>query len=358
MNVLFLNSSRRWGGTEKWVSLAVRSLSEKTGVFLACRNPELWSDAAVRPIRLPFLFEADPFTVFRLVRLIQRHRIRVLVPTKGKDYALAGIASRLTGARNVLRLGIVRKIDNRWFLRLVYRTWTDGIVVNAERIRSVLAESPFVKPEFIRVIYNGVDAESVRRQSEESASALPEFSFTAGSMGELSKRKGMDKAIRGFANFRLRVPGSGKAGLVIIGDGPERPALERLARELGVSDAVRFTGFQGNPYPFLRRCDVFVMTSHNEGIPNALLEAMALGKPVVATPAGGTDELIRNGDNGILLGDPSPESVGSALADLYGDVRKRKRIAENGRRTVETDFSLERMRDELLDFFEQAARQQ
>jgi glycosyltransferase involved in cell wall biosynthesis len=358
VNVLFLNSSRRRGGTEKWVSLAVRSLSGKVDVFLACRNPALWSGLPVRPIRLPFLFEADAATIVRLVRLILSRRIHVLVPTKRKDYALAGIASRLSGARNVLRLGIVRKLGDRWYNRLIYRAWADGIVVNAEKIKSALVESPFIVPESVRVIYNGVDAESVRRKSEESVPALPEFSFALASMGELSQRKGMDLLIRGFSEFLHRIPNEEKTGLVLIGEGSERSELERLAQKLGIAGAVFFAGFQENPYPYLKACDLFVMTSKNEGISNALLEAMALGKPVLATAAGGTDELIRHRENGILIDDPSPESLGEALADLYMDVQKRERIAENGYKTVVEFCSLDRMRDELLDFFKQTVHPQ
>jgi glycosyltransferase involved in cell wall biosynthesis len=354
VNVLFLNSSRRWGGTEAWVGLAMRSLADRAGVFLACRNKDLWQgrlgERAVLE-RLPFAFEADPVTIAGLVRLIRRHAIDLVVPTKRKDYCLAGIASRLTGIRNVIRLGIVRPVGGRPADRLVYGRWADGFVVNAAAIRDALSESPFIPKDRVRVVYNGVEADAVRERAAAFDPGLPGFRFTISSVGELSGRKGVLNLIRGFAEFRKSVPDPMAAGLLLVGDGPERPALEAAASELGVADSVVFAGFRENPHPFVARSDAFVMASRNEGISNALLEAMALGRPVITTAAGGAAEVVRDGENGIVLHDGSAEAIGNAIRRLYFQPAERDRLGKAGRATALERCSPARMADELLEFF-------
>lgn len=353
LKILFLNSSRRWGGTESWLALAARSLHGHAEAHLACRDAELWRDRFAPSLRLPFRFEADPATLLGLVRFVRSHGIDVLVPTKRKDYALAGQVARLTGVANVLRLGIVRNLADRPHNRLVYRAWADGIVVNAERIRTALAAAGFVRPERVRVIYNGVDAGALTERARDYEPDLPPFPFTVCTLGELSPRKDASTLLEGFARFRRET--AAEAGLLLIGEGPDREPLRARAAALGLADSVMLPGFLANPHPYLRRSDVFVMTSRNEGIANALLEAMALGTIVVTTAAGGAAELIEDGVNGILVPDDSPDAVAGALARLFTRPEERARIAAAGLRTVLTRCSPDRMARELHAFLEEIA---
>ena len=288
-----------------------------------------------------------------LIRIVKKRGIQVLVSTKRKDYALAGLVSRMCGVKNVVRLGIVRRVEDRWINRIVYGQWADGFVVNAQRIKDALQESAFLLPKPIRVVYNGVDAAGIVKKAETETETipLPRFRFSVVSVGELSGRKGMDALMRGFAEFRSRLSHGSGAGLVLVGDGASRSGLETLARELGIADTVAFPGFLSNPHPIVKRSDAFVLASGNEGVSNAMLEAMALGVPVVTTRAGGAAEVIRDGENGLLLADAKPGSIAGAIERLYHDAARRKRIAAAGRRTVLEQYGPERMADELMEFF-------
>ena len=110
MKYLFLNSARRWGGNERWTALAAQGLAVRNEVFFAYRKMEIGSRFDVPKYRLPFWNELDMLSISRLIFLIKKHHIDILIPTKRKDYVLAGFAAKAMGKKNVLRLGIERSI--------------------------------------------------------------------------------------------------------------------------------------------------------------------------------------------------------------------------------------------------------
>ncbi|MBM3162121.1 MAG: glycosyltransferase [Chlorobi bacterium] len=348
MNFLFLNSARKgWGGNEKWTLLAAEALAEKNGIFLAYRDPRLGERFPVKKFRLPFIAEIDPLTLLGLVRIIRSERIDVLIPTKRKDYVLAGIAGRMCGAANILRLGIDRPLKGSLLQKLVYHILADGIIVNAEKIKRTLQETPWIRPDKIRVIYNGLDCRKLEKSSHEK---YPEpFPFTVVSAGTLISRKGFDFLIRSFARFLELSPGA-QAGLVIAGDGPERKELEALADQLHISEKVLFRGFLQNPYPLMKTSDVFVSASKSEGLSNALLEGMFLECVPVSTFSGGAAEIIEDGVNGFLVSYDDQEKLAAILSELFRNPSMRRTLATAAKRTASEKFSISSMEKEILDF--------
>lgn len=348
MNFLFLNSARRgWGGNEKWTRLAAEALADTNGVFLAYRDPMLGERFSVEKFKLPFLAEIDPLSLFRLVSIIRRKRIEVLIPTKRKDYVLAGIASRICGIANIIRLGIDRPLKDTPLEKLIYHTLADGIIVNAEKIKQTLQQTPWIRPEKIRVIYNGLDFRELEKSSHEKG--LAPFAFTVVSAGTLITRKGFDFLIRAFARFLALSPIT-DAGLVIAGDGPQKQALESLAEKLNISEKVRFTGFLQNPYPLMKTCDVFVSASKSEGISNALIEGMFLQCVPISTFSGGAEEIIQNAKNGFLVSYGDEETLAAILSELYHNPTIRQTIAHTARRTISEKFSTHTMQKNILEF--------
>lgn len=349
MNFLFVNSARTWGGNEKWSQMAATSL-KKNGhhVVLAYRRPVIGDRFDLPKYSLPFISEVDVYTLFRLVSIIRKEKIDVIIPTKRKDYVLAGIASRITGVKNVLRLGIVRDLKNRWYYNIIYNKLADGIIANAQQIKDVLLQSRFMKPEKIKVIFNGLD--TARLDQNRSAQRIEKpFEFLVTALGIVTNRKGFDYLIEGFANF-LKRSGATNAGLVIIGDGEKMDEFKRLAKSLGVEKQVIFTGFLDNPYPYLSSSDVFAMTSRNEGISNALLEGIYLGNAAISTIAGGVREIIEHGKQGFLVDYGDVEKLGDYLDRLYKDPELRASLAREGYKMVTGTFSMEKMTGEVANF--------
>ncbi len=348
MNILFLNSARGWGGNEKWTYLAAGTLSRDNRVYLAYRKEVVGSRFAIEKIKLPFLNEFDLFTILRLVSFVRKNKIELLIPTKRKDYVIAGWVAKRCGIKNILRLGIVRQMP-AWYNYLVYHKLADGIIVNARPIKETLLRSGFLSEQKIRVIYNGLDVDSLDAARNAPQKVSKPFPFLIISIGNITIRKGFENLIHGFADF-LSLSGAKDAGLMIIGEGEDLPLLKEKVAALGLESRVVFTGFLENPYPYLAMGDVFVLTSENEGISNALLEAMYLKNAVITSRAGGTEDIIKNSENGFLVETNDRKELANYLHSLYRDEELRLRLAEKGYQTVIREFSMTRMNKEILAF--------
>jgi len=206
------------------------------------------------------------------------------------------------------------------------------------------------------LIENGIDTGEFRRQRTAS-DAKRELGLQChrpvlGAVGRLSLEKGFDVLLRALA----RVLGQGAdVELLLIGEGEHRAELEALACSLGCQERVRFAGFQGDTRRCYEAMDVFVLSSLREGLPNVVLEAMAMEVPLVATRIAGVPSVIEDGRNGLLVEPGSVEELAAAMTRLIQDAPLRERLRQEGRHTVEERFSFRnRMRkvaavfDELL----------
>jgi len=345
MNILFTCSARKWGGNEAWVLHAADVMAKKHHCLLAYRKDEIGERFNIKKFQLPFHHEADLYTLARLISIIKEHHIDIVVPTKRKDYFLAGIACKLTKAKNILILGIVRDLKNKGINELVYHRLADGIMVNAHMIKDVLLQSSYMKSKNIAVIPNGLFIDVNKIEAIEK-----KFDFTITSLGELSERKGFDFLITGFALF-VSQNSIDNAGLIIIGTGGQLDALKELTRSLNIERLVTFTGFIKNPYPYLATSDIFALTSRNEGIPYATLEAALLDNAIITTRAGGVEEVLTHNQHCLFVEYGEEQSLADHLMHLYRDVPFRKKIACEAKSVAVEQFSLEKMEKEMIEFF-------
>jgi glycosyltransferase involved in cell wall biosynthesis len=139
--------------------------------------------------------------------------------------------------------------------------------------------------------------------------------------------------------------------LVVVGDGPERDALEACARELGLGESVRFAGIRRDARRLLAGFDIYANTSIHEGVSLTILEAMAAGLPVVATAAGGNPEVVVDGETGLVVPVRAAEAVTGALARLAADPALARRLGTAGRRRLEERFSIDRMVAEYVQVY-------
>jgi glycosyltransferase involved in cell wall biosynthesis len=190
-----------------------------------------------------------------------------------------------------------------------------------------------VPEEKLVVIYNAVELPNGVPPAEVPLSTPLKIV----TVGRLVLWKHVDKLIRALA----RLEG---AGLVIVGDGPERPALQKLAGEAGVADRMYFAGQRSKTETFalMTACDLFVLNSTYEGLPHVALEAMSCGLPVVATAVGGTPEVVEDGRNGRLVPPLGDGALHEALSQLLSTPSERQRLADGARQTVER-FHLARL---------------
>jgi glycosyltransferase involved in cell wall biosynthesis len=207
------------------------------------------------------------------------------------------------------------------------------------------------------LIENAIDLEEYTRTlAPDQAQAklnLPDGGFLVGAVGRLEPEKGFDVLVRSIAELVRR---GTDVSLVIVGEGGDRPRLEALAAELGIGPRVRLVGWQSDVRAYFEAMDIFALSSHREGLPNVLLEAMALRVPCVATRVNGVPRLIQDGRNGLLVPPADPIALANALRVLIDNADLRHAFRHAGRNTVETHFSfptrmkkLQALYDDLLN---------
>jgi len=168
------------------------------------------------------------------------------------------------------------------------------------------------------------------------------------SVGRLAPEKGFGDLLRAFQ----QVAAAGAVRLVIIGDGPEREALVRLKRECRLDGAVQFAGMQEDVRRWLAAADLYVQPSHREGLPLAILEAMALGLPVVATRVGDVGALIRDGQEGYLVEPQRPEALAGVLRLVLQRLDRQRPVIEAARRVVAERYALDHMVTSVESLYE------
>jgi len=201
-------------------------------------------------------------------------------------------------------------------------------------------------PGKIHTIYNGVPLPDLPDLPDGPATDRP---FTLLMVGAVNENKNQRLALQ----LLTQLP---DVHLVVVGDGPELPALEQWAVEHGVASRVRWTGFLEDPSPFYLQADALLMLSAFEAFPYAVLEAMAHGLPVVGTRVGGVPEAITHEQDGLLLPARDLESVSAAVRRLQADPAWRAQLGQRARQTVRERFTVETMTDRLLSVIDQAAR--
>jgi L-malate glycosyltransferase len=212
----------------------------------------------------------------------------------------------------------------------------DRLVVNSQAQRAEELEAGF-PAERIVVVPNGV----ALREAPPNRVALD---LPAGplvlSIGRLEERKGQRYLVDAWARVHERCP---SARLVLLGEGPTRRELEGQVRGLGLEPWVSFRGFQGSVAEFLDACTALAHPSLTEGMPNVVLEAMASGKPVVASRVGGIPELLVDGESGLLVAPRDPAALASALIRLVDEPELAATLGRNARRRAQERFSIEAM---------------
>jgi glycosyltransferase involved in cell wall biosynthesis len=352
--VLFVLPSLAGGGAERAVVMILRHMSrarfdlhlalvEAIGPYLSELPKELTvHDLKTRRVRYSGL------GLIRLTRKLRPHVVVSSLPELNMTTAL-GKAFMPRGTRLLLVEQIAvgaHLADSRkhpWVWRRLYRhlyARADKVICVADYVLADMAERCGIPQQKLLRIYNPVDVERVRRLAEEPChtSSVSHPHFIA--VGRLVAQKGIDILLWAMVEVRARVP---SAELTLVGEGPLKSELEKQAQQLGLRQVVHFAGFQSNPYPYIKRADVFVLSSRYEGLPLALLEALAVGTPVVAMDCpGGVREALADCPMGWLAPPLDPAQLAEAMIFAWHSSLKVRARAE------EVEKILERFRVEQI----------
>ena len=361
LRVLFLANALGIGGAERQLVELARGLDRRrfepvvTVLYPGGPLERELAEAGVRLVSLDRRGRFDFTTVASLARLLRREGVHVIQPylTPATFFGLsAALAARTPVRVATERSGGVR-LDRggpgawlyEWSQYRLMRAAADVVVANSEAGREDVVAHGVPRGKTM-VIYNGVNPERVSATEAETAAArrelgLPPEARVAGIVARLAPEKDHETFLRAAALVRRACP---EAHFLVVGEGPERERLERLAAELGVAPFVRFTGSLVRVAPVIANLDVAVLCSVDvEGCSNFLLEAMGLGKPAVCTDVGGNREVVRDGRTGFLVPCRDPEALAGRMLTLLRDPARARALGEAGREEFHARFSLARM---------------
>ena len=271
--------------------------------------------------------------------------------TRYSPFVYGCIATVLRPARLLFtehgRLADAPPSRKRYMANQALRLRADRVFTVSADLKAHLVREGF-RPDRVEVLYNGIDIRPAPGPSERDAArrtlGLPCDAYVALTVGRLDPVKDYAGLVRAFAQVVPRRP---DARLVLIGDGPERPVIERAIAECGLGSAVLLAGHREDVHALLPAADVFVNSSEFEGVSLTILEGMAACLPVVATDVGGTPEIVSPA-TGVLVPARNAGALAAAILALAADPDGRRALGSAGRRTAEERFSLDRMIGQYL----------
>jgi L-malate glycosyltransferase len=246
-------------------------------------------------------------------------------------------------------------ISKSWLARLRYHAATRIVAISQWSAKQAVdSGAPSSK---LTVVHEGVDLPPLptpeARRAARARWNIPEDAPLLGCIGVLSADKGQEWLIRALALVRREFP---NCRLLLAGDGPSRPKLEKTAAELRVTDAVLFAGFVKDVESVYSALDIFLLPSFFEALSNALMSAMAYGVPSIAFDTGGPAEIIENGESGLLVEAANENALAHAILRVLRDSTFARDLGARGRRRIEQSFSAAKMVQGMLNVYQQALR--
>jgi len=308
----------------------------------------------------------DLLSIPRLARLIRKNRVHILHSHEANAAFYAGPAARMAGVahvnsyhldvrdslKQVYRKDIFIRLTRRYYLWLMQSC--DRVITVAPSLKLDVI-SGGVPKEKVVFIPTAIDLEAYDPACPEQEAVRKELGISPdetviGTACRLQLVKNLPLLLH--AGKRLLEAGE-KVRVVIAGEGGERENLEKMAEDLGIASCVCFTGFRNDLHRLMSAFDIFALTSKGEGMPIAILEAMALCKPVVATDVGGVNACVDHGRTGLLVPSGDQDRMADSLLSLVRDRDRARSFGETGRERVEREFTKPTMFRKTMDVYEE-----
>jgi glycosyltransferase involved in cell wall biosynthesis len=340
MKAALVNSCRFIGGSELWQVRFAKFLKSQGDQAKFYLRPGKFSEHVEKEgfpvIEIAMRSDLDIFSALKFYQEFKAYKPDVVIFNDQRDLRLGSIAAKNAGVPLKIQSKAWSYLKGSFRDRFFYRR-IDVVVCVSRAIENLFAEKLNLDQSRLHYLPYGIDLERFQgldKKALRKKVGAGDDEFLLGMTGRMVKQKRQSDLIRAAKALCER---GHKLKVVLAGEGKDRPGLEDLARELGLTERVIFLGFVEKIEEFLADLDIFVFCSEQEGMPNAVLEALASGTPVIAASIPGVDELIESGKNGLLypVGDV-PALAGSIESLLNGKISGPglgkaavKRIAEN-----------------------------
>ncbi|NNG47614.1 MAG: glycosyltransferase [Deltaproteobacteria bacterium] len=345
-----------FGGQEHRILLECREMIRRGHrVRIACRPDAVLfpkaREAGIPVTPVPIRSSADLPAVRTLFSLFRRERVQVVNTHSGKASWVASIAAKIAGVPLLIRTRHISVPVRRGFFNMIYR-WPDGYITTGEMIRDHLIGKGIPANRVIS-IPTGVDL--TRFSAGANGSRIREEwgiapgTFLVSMIGVLRSWKRHDVFLEAV---RLLKEQGVPIRAFVVGEGPRRDVIEAEIREKGISDVASITGYREDIPEILAASDAVVLSSDRfEGVPQAILQAMAMARPGVAAPVGGIPEVVRHEETGLLCRVGDPASFADAITRLRDDPSLGRSMGASGRKIVLASYSLAAMGEKTEAFY-------
>jgi GalNAc-alpha-(1->4)-GalNAc-alpha-(1->3)-diNAcBac-PP-undecaprenol alpha-1,4-N-acetyl-D-galactosaminyltransferase len=297
------------------------------------------------------------FHFIEFLKAIRKSNCEVLLSRVKLTNKITGLAGWILGIPTAIVLSgaiFKKEVNNTLFrgAKVFYNLgWPSKIIsVSKQGAENFIYRHPFLKNR-VTYILNGIEKIEVQNNPTSTFELKAKFNFCyTGSL--VVYRKGLDVLLNATKQMSDYYS-SKEINLILIGSGSDEIEIKNMVFDLGISDYIVFAGEQSVPYEIMTRCDVFVLPSRKEGLPNALLEAMSLGLPSISADCvTGPNEIITDNQDGILVPVEDVNALANAMDILLRDKNFASKLGENGRQRILKDFSVERMSNQYLELLQ------
>jgi len=350
MKILHINTEKTWRGGEQQLLNLLQGLKERNiSSHLVCQPDSPLEKKAkkadIKVLPVGMRGEGDLIASFHCRRLINRFNYDIIHSHTSHAHTLAFFASLGKKAKRLVTRRVDFSIFRHSFLHLSgikYRFMADYYIAISRKIKDVLVDDG-ISAKRIFVAHSGINPE--RFVSASMDPLISEFGLKKNdpvvvNVAHLAGHKGQEYLVRAIPLVLERIP---NARFFIVGAGELMDKLHSLANSLGLDQRLVFSGFRSDVGSFYQIADLFVMSSVQEGLGTAVLDALALGKPVVATNSGGIPEIIQDGVTGKLVEAANPAALAQGIVEMLTSREKATRMAVRGQMRVLKDFTIDAM---------------
>lgn len=364
MNILFLISDSKLGGAQKQLLLIIKEIKEKNNeIFLGCPKGWLFDNAKIVLQNSMKEVKCNLFEIFKLNQFIKKNKIDIIHTSLLKAALFAGIIYIIRPIK------IISTVNNKviypkisFYKEVLYKYIYKYLNRN---IKLFMTKSISVKDELVKIgvtsekvipIINGINLSNMKKPPQESINVLKkEFqiskkNFILGNIGRYSYQKGQDLIIKAMPAVIDKYPNT---LLLLIGEGEAYQELKELIKRLKLTSSVILTGKRSDISSLLSILDLFVFSSRYEGFPNALLEAMAFGVPVISTDVGGNKELLKKNKSGIIIKNEDVKSIIEGVATFRKKRKFYERIAREVSGNIRKKYNIQSIAKKYQQIFSQ-----
>jgi len=369
IRIAYAIKSMEVGGSQTHLTHVLRLLDrDRFDPVLYCLTGEGVLMDQVRALGVPIVspgvgaaFKGTGFMrrVAELSRSLRDHRVGIVHNYLLRANLVGSVSARLARVPIVLcsKRGCHERRGFELISAKIGNALADCVTVNADAVREFVHANEGCPRDKMVVIPSGVDTDRFQPLPPADFKAqigVPADRRVVGIITRMRVRKGVEEFIRAMGETRAVHP---NAHAVIVGEVALDDALTQLVSELGLGDHLTLLGRRNDIPQVLSAFDVFVLSSHDEGMSNAILEAMAMEKPVVATDVGGTGEVVQHGQSGVLVPPKDPHALAVAITDILGQPQRAAAMGGLGRRIVVDRFSARSMVRQMEHLYLQLAAQ-